>query len=276
MSKQLAVITIHGMGDTQPNYADDLHRALAERVGNSRWSKQIFFKPIYYQDTLQANQTAIFERSRPYIDYMALRKFVLFGFSDAASLEAGKSNPNSKYSQTQALIMHAFRDAFAAAGDQKIPVVLIAHSLGCQVMSNYLWDATRTRPHAGIWLKQPDDVSKGSDEDAMLRGKTIRRFFTTGCNIPVFVSGHDQIKPIPKLNPKFEWHNYYDEDDVLGWPLQPLSADYQQRVVDHPINAGGRWFEYLYKSWSPLSHNGYWDDSEFLNPLSTTIGALID
>ncbi|MCK5433566.1 MAG: hypothetical protein KAJ03_12535, partial [Gammaproteobacteria bacterium] len=67
-----------------------------------------------------------------------------------------------------------------------------------------------------------------------------------------------------------QWHNYYDEDDVLGWPLKPLSGEYRNRVKDHEMNAGG-----LFKSWNPMSHGGYWKDNDFLAPVSSYIRSLI-
>ena len=269
--KKVAVITIHGMGDTKRGYANQIRRDLSDRVGNNVWSNDIHFFPIYFQDKLQANQEAVWNRTKPHVDWMKLRKFLLYGFSDAASLESKKQNVNSKYNQVQQLILDALMDAYDALGQRAGPVVLIAHSLGCQVMSNYLWDATRSGgAKMGIWKDQPPGIPAGSALNRIARGKTVKRFFTTGCNIPIFVSGHDVIKPIPKLNNDFQWHNYYDEDDVLGWPLKPLSDEYRNRVKDHEMNAGG-----IFKSWNPMSHGGYWKDNDFLAPVSSYIRSLI-
>ena len=38
-------------------------------------------------------------------------------------------------------------------------------------------------------------------------------FFSAGCNIPLFVSGPNQIQTIMPPNDRFRWINYFDKDD---------------------------------------------------------------
>ena len=63
------------------------------------------------------------------------------------------------------------------------------------------------------------------------------------------------------------WLNFFDADDVLGYPLKPVSPDYAAKVTqDIEINVGG-----LFTSWNPVSHVEYWDDDDFLEPVSALI-----
>ncbi|MDX1514784.1 MAG: hypothetical protein R3174_13685 [Gammaproteobacteria bacterium] len=270
--KKLSVITIHGMGVTPRGYADEFGRLLSKQVGRDTWDNEIHFAQIYYQDELQANQDRVWRHTRPKVDWKKLRRFLLFGFSDAASLESNKYESNSKYTGVQQIILDTFREAFSEMGERAGPVVFVGHSLGCQVISNYLWDSTRrSGASVGVWQEQPGGIERGSPLDRVARGKTIRRLYTSGCNIPIFVAGHDTIKPIPRLNKTFQWHNYYDEDDVLGWPLKPLSDGYRKLVNDHEINAGGHWYETPFMGWHPLSHTTYWRDSDFVSPVAAFV-----
>ncbi|GAL16045.1 hypothetical protein JCM19233_7067 [Vibrio astriarenae] len=50
--------------------------------------------------------------------------------------------------------------------------------------------------------------------------------------------------------------------NVLGWPLSPLSDEYENLVDDYPINAGG-----IFSSWTPWSHGKYWTDKNVTKPL---------
>jgi hypothetical protein len=274
MPKTIALITIHGMGDTARDYYTEFYDAIKKSLGKSAWDKLIF-KPLYYQDVLQEQQEAIFNRMRDQIDWMKLRKFLLFGFSDAASLEYKKAATGSPYFLTQQMILQSMDEIFAEAGNTEIPVVVLAQSLGCQVMSSYIWDAQQTIATAGVWsAARNDGVVDGSPKDNFRRMKSLQRLYTTGCNIPIFVAGHKKIEAIKPPTPSFKWYNFFDEDDVLGWPLKPLSSSYDQLVEDIPINAGGGVIGTIAKSWNPFSHGQYWTDSEVVGHISSAMKQL--
>lgn len=275
MAKTVALVTIHGMGDTDKDYYADFYDEIRDRVDPAVWDKTIF-RSIYYQDELQHQQQDIFNRMRTEIDWKKLRKFLLFGFSDAASIEHRKSDDDSAYFRVQMKILEALDAVWLDAGEQPVPVILLAQSLGCQVVSNYIWDAKPGfLPPAGVWAYDlGDGVDEGSPRDLFRRLRSLERLYTTGCNIPIFVAGHKRIVAISRPNNNFEWHNFYDEDDVLGWPLQPLSPSYRRLVNDIPVNAGGGVFGTVFKSWNPFSHGQYWTDGEVLRPLAAALEAL--
>lgn len=258
MPKTVALVTIHGMGEQKPDYFTKLRDHVQREVGDAMWAK-VSFRPVFYQDILQANEEAVWKRSQPHVGLPELRKFLLYGFSDAASLEHHQNAPGSPYLATQQRILAALDAVFAEAGGQ-VPVVLVAQSLGCQVMSSYIWDAQGAKPFAGVWKAPgPTGAAPGSPQDGFRRLKTAKRFVTTGCNIPIFLSGHAKIEAVASCCDGFEWHNYYDEQDVLGWPLRPLSNSYAQLVTDHPIRVGRSLWEKI-KGTTPLSHTLYWTD----------------
>jgi len=94
MEKNIALITLHGMGDYKPNYFDKLHDKLSSKLGLD-WSK-VSFQPI-----LQNNQNNIWQRMNKFpLDGGILRQFLLYGFSDAGSLEySARSNISDQYIQ---------------------------------------------------------------------------------------------------------------------------------------------------------------------------------
>lgn len=274
MKPTIALITVHGMGETQTTYAYGLRAELERRLSKSVWSN-LHIETVYYQDILQTNQEAYFDAAKDKIDWKKLRRFMLYGFCDASSLETQKAGKTSPYFQTQDRIKTALFNAYQQIGKSG-KVIVLAQSLGGQVFSNYLWDAgkkaiTGKDPAHGVWAKSNLDPTLPKAEDDFLRGKNVHRLVTTGCNIPLFVAGRSaaEIDAIAKPRPGFKWDNYYDEDDVLGWPLEPLSPSYKKLVADHKIDSGG-----LFASWNPLSHTKYWGDSTFLNALVKHIEAL--
>ncbi|MDC2889689.1 hypothetical protein [Psychrosphaera algicola] len=134
-------------------------------------------------------------------------------------------------------------------------------------MSNYLWD----KQH------HPDPAAS-----PFQNGKTLAGMFTLGCNIPLFSFAESDPQPIAfpgnvlssTLKQNARWFNYFDKDDVLGYPIKVINEAYN-KVVDEDIEVdiGG-----LLRSWNPFSHDVYWSDKDIINPvanyLSTTLKIL--
>jgi hypothetical protein len=279
--KKIALVTIHGMGETQPDYADKLIGELTLQA------EQLYSTAVYYQDLLQYNEERVWQAVGFRLRWSKLRRFMLFGFADAAALEHRKETPHSLYHYAQLKIARAlFLAKQQLAPDGKL--LLLAHSLGCHVLSCYLWDAqqakTDVKPCAGIWrdIRRyqagiSGDAPLTDDDIAFLRGDSLAALITTGCNIPIFVAAHaiDQIQPFSKPTADFIWHNYYDKDDVLGWPLADLSEGYAEIVTDIEINVGSGLLGWLAASWNPLSHNQYWRDKQIVRAIAARVQALL-
>lgn len=258
MSKKLGLMTIHGMGKKDKEYHQGLTKRLKKRLGKKLWD-QISFESIYYHKEMQDNQNLMWERMKlgRDLDSTFLRKFMLHWFSDAANIQ-NYSHDNSMglYATTQ---VKKALELVNEGIDDETPIVVVAHSLGNQVLSNYIWDAQKGK---GIY--------DGEEASAVEKFSQLRVWFSTGNNMPFFVSGTPQeyIKAIEKPeHPQFEWLNYYDRDDALGWPLKPISDDYDNnlKISDIEINTG----------FTPLSHLGYWKDDDFLDPLEEKLRELL-
>ena len=268
MAKKLAVVCIHGMGETKDDYYEDLEQGLKKRVGDAGW-KSVEFLPLFYQQILQPNEDRVWAAmtKKHDLDFVKLRKFMLFGFGDAGSLEHHANGREGAYLECHRKIHQDLKSILHRMESPEVPVVLVAQSLGCQVISNYLWDGQSGerffdgKPTSGVTDKK----------ERFCRLSTLRRFVTTGCNIPLFVSGLSKIVPFSPPNASFEWLNYFDLDDVLGWPLKPLSPEYGKAVnKDVEMNSGS-----ILTAWSPFSHTGYWSDKDVLQPTAELIGKLL-
>ncbi len=273
---KVALLTIHGMGEQPLDYAGDMQRSLQQQMGAAFAGVDVH--SVYYQHLLKPNEQDVWQRvhQSATVRYDALRKFILFGFADAAGLENRKEYDNSVYELAQQEIARALLAILASHGPAT-PIVLLAHSLGCQVMSSFIYDAQKRAGGgavaAGIWKPGRMADSLTPAQRQFLQCGTVRSFVTTGCNIPVFVAAHKRmdVKPIIKPNPGFTWLNLYDPDDALGWPLQPLEGGYETLVEDRAINAGQGLLNFMTKSWNPLSHTAYWTDNEVIHPLAAKL-----
>ena len=154
------------------------------------------------------------------------------------------------------------------------PLIVIAHSLGCHIMSNYIWDAQTSPNNHVIDPANPFE-----------NFETLTTIATFGCNIPLFLLSNERVVPIhfpaanlarvfPGKTPQqiaavTAWTNFYDRDDVLAWPLQPLGHGYENLVHDVQVNAGSL------LSWTPASHSGYWTDADVIKPIAATLAKIL-
>ena len=231
--KKVAVAVIHGMGrqhkpDGQGSDVPSFSRTMRDRVrshlGQADFDRAVAWREIYWADVLQPRQDRFFDRIASQTRWPKMRRFVMSSLSDAASyrLPSGQ-NPDATY----ALIHRRVRDVVKELRDEvgdKAPVLILAHSLGAHIMSNYIYDLQKGRPV----------VSVGASDVEQMR--TVAAMFTFGANIPVFVFSYPEhmVKPIAypgaalpdgnRLRPW--WINSYSRNDVLGYPLDNFQHHY--------------------------------------------------
>ena len=58
MVKEVALLTLHGMGKIPDDYADKLENEVSDRLGSSDWAK-VHFAPVFFSDILQDNQKRV-------------------------------------------------------------------------------------------------------------------------------------------------------------------------------------------------------------------------
>lgn len=263
MSYQLGAIVIHGIGEQQPTFADGFIAELTKRLGAH--AQAVCIKPLYWADLIEPNETALLTRlsSRGELDWTALRRFVVHFLADAVAYQRVPGNVVAgMYNRIHQRVADRLGDLHDALGKQNLPLLVIAHSLGGHIMSNYIWD------------QQHEHTERVVGDTAFVRAQTLCGMITFGCNIPLFTLALPEVLPIaiPRHppGPRKPWFNMYDKDDVLGYPLAPLSPQYDALVEDRVVGVGG-----LLTSWNPLSHNAYWTDDDVTVPITQRIIELL-
>lgn len=235
---------------------DRLEAALAKQklddieyvVELAEWGKEI-----------EAYQARFVEAYGEHLDWDFARRVVISALGDAAQYSAaafsdGKSSfpAHDKIHKTVSKTL----ERLASRCGPKAPLVVIAHSLGAHICSNHIYDEQNGKTYGGT--------------TPLERMETMTAFVTMGCNIPLFVMGTEKPEPI-KLNGG-TWLNYYDADDVLGFPLLPLyypkgkKSKYALHDIEvdvGPALLGG----------TPASHGGYWDDKTVVRGIAEQIRA---
>lgn len=266
MSPEVGVLIVHGMGSQQEDYAKGLIAELTDRLGAD--AEKVCFEPVWWAPVLSGREQEVWNRlSAEYdLDWVKLRRFFLNAFGDAAAYRCIPGQFDSTYYQIHDLVHKGLASLGGKLGDGK-PLIVLAHSLGSVIISNYIWD----RQHG------TDAARYGAT--AFERMETLAGLVTFGSNIPLFVLACDPVECITfppatlpdEIKAKARWLNFFDPDDILGWPLKELSDSYRNTVsADLEINVGG-----ILTAWNPASHSGYWTDHDFTGPVAEFIGEFV-
>lgn len=263
MNNQIIVLTVPGIGTKKPGYSEEFEndvRKFAENTSLKGNFRIVESRPFNVTE-IDKHQNDMYRRldaSNNLGGILSLRKFVMEAFGDGVTFERNASDPDSPYQKIHRYLKTKIEEVnqIMLAYDNAI-LVVVAASMGVHLLSTYIWDADHNR---GIFEAAP------SNDKNNLRN--LRHLATIGCNIPLFISGlqESHITPFDKRNVDFTWDNFYDKDDVLGWPLCQLSPSFDAMVTDHQINTG------LYVG----AHVRYWKDNDFTKPFTNKLVELFE
>lgn len=257
---KLAVAIIHGIG-TQPDlrndegqhdFAQNLIAGLRQRLGVE--ANQVAFQTLYWASVLDKRQLAYLDKlhDQP-VRWRWLRRIVTLFFGDASGYRKVSQAYDTTYEEVHQCLRSGL-NALRARVDADTPLVVLAHSLGGHIFSNFVWDQQRINKAESCPL------------DPFLALETLSGLITFGCNIPLFTFAYDTVVPIrfpghcltEAVTEQARWLNLYAPADPLGYPLRPLPS-YAAVVAEDRAMPVGAW----YKRHTPLSHLGYWNDQGF-------------
>ena len=287
MSQKIAIAAIHGIGLANPEWKDETSRKFISRMTKpligefarirgetfEEAKSKLVIKPIYWADVVQELSDKLSRRlnldslSNP----LQLRDFVFHYLGDAIaysnsypdSIADSDSDRKEVYKNIHQIFTKTLTDLVIEAGE-KAPLCIISHSLGAVIASNYVWDLQRNNPIVDI------------GDTPLEKGETLNLFYTLGTQIPLWSMSYKDFgtpieMPSPQLGNHYpgltgEWINFFDKDDVLGYPLQNINGDYSRVVVDRQVNAGNP-----FSNWTLFSHNSYWKDDEVIEPIAQAL-----
>src|SRR5689334_13880500 len=216
----IGVLVVHGMGTATADFWRPLARAVDDRLeelGVARGS--VAWQPGHWAQHLDASEEELWRRARQggAMDFASLRRFVLTALGDAVAYRRVDDGGADVYGAIHESIRGHLRTLRATLGADR-PLVVIAHSLGSVIMSDFIWNAQHPNEHT---------IGRAPFECM----QTLAGLVTFGSTLPLFSLAVQPIVAIefpPRelagpLRAAAKWYNYYDRDDVLGWPLRTLS-----------------------------------------------------
>ncbi|WP_427051778.1 chemotaxis protein [Paenibacillus sp. TC-CSREp1] len=257
---RVAVMVIHGLGMQKEDYADKLITCLSKQMDRvmvqpGAAEQLLDIEPVFWADVFEEREEALFQQlvRSPGLNYQALRRFVIHYLADAVAYQPVEKQGHN-YDAVHRTLSRAMH-ALAQRNGPEAPLCVIAHSLGAVIASNFFYD-----------LQYPSSsrIPEIMDVNAALeRGDTLTNFYTFGTTLPLWSLRYDDFSrpiqvPSSQAEQHFpglegEWINFYERNDILGYPLRPIDPAYAAAVKeDIEIRVGGP-----ATSWNPLSHGGY-------------------
>jgi hypothetical protein len=248
---RVALVTVHGIGSQDELYADSFFEAVRGRLDES---DELECFPCLWQPAVECRQSSAADSFvRSGATWNSLRGLIVRYGGDVMAYQIpsavgggrGVSSESNSYAQMHKLLDATLSEAEAWMGDGG-QLVLVAHSLGTVLVSNFIWDAT----HPGSVGNLLHEAS-ASSRRALVRMSTL---FTLGSPLAMWslrwpLGGH----PIAVRR----WVNIWCPSDPIGCPLKSINERYAsaEHIEDVRMYVGG-----VIARWTPLSHILYMDD----------------
>ncbi len=305
MPQHVGIVFVHGILGHDFDFAAKMERKLRERLSPAL-QDFVHFRSVFWAGTVREHQRDFFGRARitGNLWHTRLRRYVIEGLGDAAAYQKTRHRANSVYYEVQEAISGRIK-SLETRGRENIPLVFIGHSLGCHVISSYVWDFNKITQRTEIDIKEEDPEgqtlwSELRHASPLRRLKTLAGIVTLGNNMPMFTFtfGPDAVYPITSrvqlpngrvIEPAFpgaalpeavrksaRWLNYYSKTDILGFPIKALNDDYRnaEKIHDICVASEAPWFIPYF--WCLLSHVRYWTNREVLDGTTQLIRDIME
>lgn len=305
MAQPVAVVFVHGINTHESGYHAPMQAAIDSALP-ARLRDSVSYRAVYWAERVR-------HRQQTYLDAVgrhglfkdtAHRRLVIQGLGDAAAYQKTKNFRNSAYYEIQEDVRKVLEDLDQDNLPDR-PLIFIGHSLGCHIVSSFVWDINSIKHWSDDRIeKEDEDVAKFARY--LKGGSPFRRLDTLaglvmmGSNMPLFTFtfGPDRVFPITRSRGEAEspafpgqglnertlnrarWVNYYSRNDLLGFPLKPLNEAYaaEERLTDIEVASEGPLRRVASYVAPPLAayraHTGYWTNPKVVRGAAGLIASI--
>lgn len=227
------VLAIHGIGvDNKKAFHKRCQRLQAELQEQLRRQARAGVRPdlAAHQIEVVVNgvwwASAATQRVREVLSgrQTAITTFAIRTVADATMYAFSQKDTGGLYEEIHELLRDGIREHLVTT-DPNTKNVIVAHSLGGLIVSDWLWNAQMSQEH--------------EQDKQLLLEKRLDVLATTGCNIPLFLAGKQHIQAIDTRLAPLEgllWCNVYYHRDPLGFALEPMSERFDPQAQGRPYN----------------------------------------
>ncbi len=182
---KIAVMFVHGIGRPQPAFADGMMDLLYRKFRSDTGVDDLVMRPVFWAPVLQDAENELWHRMAAGgpMDFVKLRRFMVDFAADAIAYQPA---PKEKivYEGVHRVLAATLKTLADQAGPQA-PLVVVAHSLGTVIASNFFYDLQARSAQK----KVPASVAKTMGKSPLDRGETLSLLFTL-TTVPLRIHEH--------------------------------------------------------------------------------------
>lgn len=244
----ICIALVHGIGRQNDEYADRFIDRVKRLYTETCGQHNLVFEAVCWQDEIEYVEDDLLRKyydmpwkGQKALGWWDLREFFIRYAGDAICYQP--IGDSSAYNRIHAVMDQSFSKLYNASPDS--PLVVISHSLGSIVASNFIWDCQH---------------GKNSLESRQMVDK-MELLYTMGSPLSVWSLAYED-GGVPIDIPDFsKWYNLYSPYDILSYPLKPVNSRYGEmaNLHDKRMLVGG-----LLGKFTPASHIAYWDSKSVI------------
>lgn len=236
MARDVVVLFVHGINTTCQDYYEPLRDLIVKRLAREVGGHTVF-RAVFWADIVRGRQQEYIHYARQLglLAPHSMHRLVLEGLGDAAAYQKTEQRRNSAYFEIQRRIQKTLSDAALPGQNDSRPLIVIAHSLGCHIISTFAWDLLKLKNHnafetaksppVGATERDQSDPAYGpaaqpadtgtqryiqnlSTMSPFQRLDTLAGLVTMGNNMPLFtfVFGPQHVFPISRVPENVNCH----------------------------------------------------------------------
>jgi hypothetical protein len=255
--QHVAVIFVHGIHGNVLDFAGKMERKLREQLADDL-QPYLQFRSVFWADKVRGNQGDYYgavQKTRS-VRHRTLRKLVIETLGDAAAYQKTPNRQNSVYYAVHEKIGNAIGELDLPDHKDR-PLILIGHSLGCHVISTFLYDlnklkqSTKAEIRAEIaddellaeWLGEWEKLRPGK-ASPFRRLDTLAGIVTMGNNMPLFTFtfGPKRVRPITVAP---EIRRVADDPDAPK--EREIHAAFPGAALPEPLRTNAQWLNFYSK-----------------------------
>jgi hypothetical protein len=267
----VALCVLHGIGVQKKDWADRFVTTVRRQVARLHPEIDVYPVVVWWAPITQRYEDRLVSLFRRGLGWNWLRRLVI-GFGGDVIAYQSPSQISAPPSWTYRIVhwridrrLRALRATLEQTGAAEpgipVPLVVVAHSLGSVIFSDFVYD---------VQAGQAGQAGQAAGAFARRFGLAIRALYTMGSPLALYAIRYPKLGfDRPVALDGGTWINVLYTSDVIAYPLRPASPAYADAVAEDWTLPARWWPPLVYRT--PYAHRAYWHDARFIRRVAADL-----